>query len=57
MENIYDFEVQKSNGENYKLDVYKGDVMLIVNTASECGYNLKDYKNYIINIRTKDLLF
>jgi glutathione peroxidase len=27
MENIYDFEVQKSNGENYKLDVYKGDVM------------------------------
>lgn len=38
MENIYDFEVQKSNGENYKLDVYKGDVMLIVNTASECGF-------------------
>lgn len=38
MENIYDFEVQKSNGEKYKLDAYKGDVMLIVNTASECGF-------------------
>ena len=59
MENIYDFEVQKSNGENYKLDVYKGDVMLIVNTRVnvDLHHNLKDYKNYIINIRTKDLLF
>lgn len=38
MENIYDFEVQKSNGEKYKLDAYKGDIMLIVNTASECGF-------------------
>ena len=28
MENIYDFEVQKSNGENYKLDVYKAMLCL-----------------------------
>ncbi|MCH4456573.1 glutathione peroxidase [Staphylococcus haemolyticus] len=38
MENIYDFVVQKSNGEDYKLKEYKGKVMLIVNTASECGF-------------------
>ena len=28
----------KNNGESYKLEQYKGDVMLIVNTASECGF-------------------
>ena len=38
MKSIYDFVVQKNNGENYKLEQYKGDVMLIVNTASECGF-------------------
>ena len=37
MESIYDFVVQ-NNGESYKLEQYKGDVMLIVNTASECGF-------------------
>ena len=38
MESIYDFVVRKNNGESYKLEQYKGDVMLIVNTASECGF-------------------
>ena len=52
METIYDFVVQKNNGENYKLEQYKGDVMLIVNTASECGFTpqfeglQKLYDNY-----------
>ncbi len=36
---IYDFDVTKANGETYKLDEYKGKVMLIVNTASKCGLN------------------
>ncbi|MDN6571300.1 MAG: glutathione peroxidase, partial [Staphylococcus equorum] len=35
---IYDIEVQKPNGESYKLDTYQGQPMLIVNTASECGF-------------------
>ncbi|SDJ36344.1 glutathione peroxidase [Salimicrobium halophilum] len=34
---IYDIEVTKENGEQYKLDEYKGNVMLIVNTATKCG--------------------
>ncbi len=38
MESIYDFVVEKNNGESYKLEQYKGDVILIVNTASECGF-------------------
>ncbi|WP_418128572.1 MULTISPECIES: glutathione peroxidase [Staphylococcus] len=36
--NIYDIEVQKTNGDTYQLEDYKGQVMLIVNTASECGF-------------------
>ncbi|MDW5471797.1 glutathione peroxidase [Staphylococcus equorum] len=35
---IYDIEVQKPNGESYKLNTYQGQPMLIVNTASECGF-------------------
>ncbi|NWK83827.1 glutathione peroxidase [Staphylococcus sp. GSSP0090] len=38
MMTIYDIEVQKPNGDTYKLDAYKNKVMLIVNTASECGF-------------------
>ncbi len=38
MENIYDFVVEKNTGETYKLEYYKDYVMLIVNTASECGF-------------------
>lgn len=35
---IYDFTVKKANGENVSLGDYKGDVLLIVNTASKCGF-------------------
>lgn len=40
MEIIYDFVVEINKGVIYKLDVYKGDVMLIVNIVSECGFIL-----------------
>ena len=35
---IYDFEVSSINGERIPMSKYKGNVMLIVNTASKCGF-------------------
>ncbi len=36
--NIYDFSVTKYDGKVEKLDQYKGKVMLIVNSATHCGF-------------------
>lgn len=36
---IYEFEVKKINGETISLEEYKGKVMIIVNTASKCGFS------------------
>jgi len=38
MTTIYDFEAQQINGKNVPLSQYKGRAMLIVNTASACGF-------------------
>lgn len=35
---IYDFEAKKITGETISLEAYKGNVLLIVNTASKCGF-------------------
>lgn len=35
---IYDIEVQTIKGETQTLAPYKGNVMLIVNTATKCGF-------------------
>ena len=38
MASIYDFTVKDIHGKTVKLDAYKGKVLLIVNTASKCGF-------------------
>ena len=38
MSSVYDFEAQTITGEAVKLDQYRGKVLLIVNTASKCGF-------------------
>ncbi|WP_338752448.1 glutathione peroxidase [Bacillus sp. FJAT-52991] len=38
MDSIYEIQVKKINGESVSLSNYKGQVLLIVNTASKCGF-------------------
>lgn len=38
MNDIYDFECKLNNGELKPLADYKNEVLLIVNTASQCGF-------------------
>lgn len=38
MKNIYDFTATNSNGDDVSLREYEGKPMIIVNTASKCGF-------------------
>ena len=38
MNNIYDINMDNISGENLSLEEFKGNVILIVNTASRCGF-------------------
>ena len=35
---VYDFTVKDRKGNDVKLDAYKGKLLLIVNTATGCGF-------------------
>ncbi len=35
---FYDFEVKQTDGKEIKLSEFRGEVLLVVNTASKCGY-------------------
>ena len=37
-QDLYDFKVKTMDGKERSLAEYKGKVLLIVNTASQCGY-------------------
>ena len=37
-DNIYSFKVKNDKGEEISLEQYKGKVLLIVNTATRCGF-------------------
>ena len=38
MTTAYDFTVKAAGGEPYPLERHRGEVMLVVNTASKCGF-------------------
>src|SRR5690606_794601 len=35
---LYDYKVKRLNGEEISLSEYQGQVVLVVNTASNCGF-------------------
>ena len=53
---IYQFDVKKLNGEEINLGGYKNKVLLIVNTASQCGFTpqLKDLAALKDEFKDKD---
>lgn len=53
---IYQFNVQQLNGEEISLSDYKDKVLLVVNTASECGFTpqLKDLATLKEQFKDKD---
>ena len=54
MSNIYQFEAELLEGDIKQFADYKGKVLLIVNTASKCGFTPQFVsKNFMKNIKTK----
>jgi len=51
---IYDFEVNTISGKKISLKDYQGKVMLIVNTASKCGFTPQFAELEELNKKYKD---
>jgi len=57
MPKIYDFEVEDAHGKQQSLSQYQGKVILVVNTASKCGFTpqYKDLQELYDTWHTKGL--
>jgi len=55
--NIYDFKVKTIDGEENTLEKYKGKVLVVVNTASKCGFTpqYSDLENIYKKYKDMDL--
>ena len=56
-QNVYDFTVKDRKGNDISLSEYKGKVLLIVNTATGCGFTpqYEDLENFYKNYKDKGL--
>ena len=54
---FFDYEINSIDGDIVNLNIYKNKVVLLVNTASYCGFTkqYEDLQNYGINIKTRNL--
>lgn len=52
--NIYEFSVLDQDNKEIKLDIYKGKVLLIVNTATKCGFTKQYNELQEIYLKYKD---
>jgi glutathione peroxidase len=53
---IYDFKVSSLEGKTIKLSAYKGKKILIVNTASKCGFTPQYEELQALHTKYKDKL-
>ncbi|MFS0781505.1 glutathione peroxidase [Bacillus sp. 1P06AnD] len=51
---IYDFEAKRIDGESVSMNEYRGKVIMIVNTASKCGFTPQYEQLQTIYDRYKD---
>lgn len=56
LKTLYDFTVRSIEGKEIPLSVYKGKKVLIINTASECGYTPQYAELEELHQRYKDKL-
>lgn len=42
---IYDFTVKDTYGKDVSLEKYRGNVVVVVNTASQCGLTKSNYES------------
>ena len=53
---IYDYKLKNIQGKDFKLSKYKGKKLLIVNTASKCGYTPQYAELQLLADKYKDKL-